>query len=112
MLRRPPRSTRTDTLFPYTTLFQAMRYSHPGHIAQRWSSLAVHVVRRPLAERRKPALLPLQQVFVPRESGAEPTAYPSALTRSPRVCPLFRSEERREGKECVSRCSSRWSSSH
>src|SRR3546814_8191690 len=24
MLRRPPRSTRTDTLFPYTTLFRAM----------------------------------------------------------------------------------------
>src|SRR3546814_16644266 len=23
MLRRPPRSTRTDTLFPYTTLFRA-----------------------------------------------------------------------------------------
>src|SRR3546814_7264017 len=23
MLRRPPRSTRTDTLFPYTTLFKA-----------------------------------------------------------------------------------------
>src|SRR3546814_7252853 len=27
MLRRPPRSTRTDTLFPYTTLFR----SPPGH---------------------------------------------------------------------------------
>src|SRR3546814_9277762 len=29
MIRRPPRSTRTDTLFPYTTLFR----SHPdiGH---------------------------------------------------------------------------------
>src|SRR3546814_10952142 len=27
MLRRPPRSTRTDTLFPYTTLFR----SHPGN---------------------------------------------------------------------------------
>src|SRR3546814_2580514 len=25
MLRRPPRSTRTDTLFPYTTLFRAGR---------------------------------------------------------------------------------------
>src|SRR3546814_7456642 len=25
MLRRPPRSTRTDTLFPYTTLFRSMR---------------------------------------------------------------------------------------
>src|SRR3546814_4623804 len=23
MIRRPPRSTRTDTLFPYTTLFQS-----------------------------------------------------------------------------------------
>src|SRR3546814_4908420 len=25
MLRRPPRSTRTDTLFPYTTLFRSER---------------------------------------------------------------------------------------
>src|SRR3546814_1353456 len=25
MLRRPPRSTRTDTLFPYTTLFRSFR---------------------------------------------------------------------------------------
>src|SRR3546814_6990556 len=25
MIRRPPRSTRTDTLFPYTTLFRAQR---------------------------------------------------------------------------------------
>src|SRR3546814_7510534 len=25
MNRRPPRSTRTDTLFPYTTLFQSLR---------------------------------------------------------------------------------------
>src|SRR3546814_1117937 len=24
MIRRPPRSTRTDTLFPYTTLFKAV----------------------------------------------------------------------------------------
>src|SRR3546814_20455475 len=29
MIRRPPRSTRTDTLFPYTTLFR----SHPLRIA-------------------------------------------------------------------------------
>src|SRR3546814_8301571 len=25
MIRRPPRSTRTDTLFPYTTLFRSMK---------------------------------------------------------------------------------------
>src|SRR3546814_18505000 len=28
MIRRPPRSTRTDTLFPYTTLFRSIP---PGH---------------------------------------------------------------------------------
>src|SRR3546814_7877474 len=28
MIRRPPRSTRTDTLFPYTTLFRSRR--RPG----------------------------------------------------------------------------------
>src|SRR3546814_10252808 len=27
MIRRPPRSTRTDTLFPYTTLFRSKRLS-------------------------------------------------------------------------------------
>src|SRR3546814_10718374 len=29
MLRRPPRSTRTDTLFPYTTLFRSLPRSSP-----------------------------------------------------------------------------------
>src|SRR3546814_2276418 len=28
MIRRPPRSTRTDTLFPYTTLFRSRRGVH------------------------------------------------------------------------------------
>src|SRR3546814_1803 len=27
MIRRPPRSTRTDTLFPYTTLFRSLDQS-------------------------------------------------------------------------------------
>src|SRR3546814_7906152 len=33
MIRRPPRSTRTDTLFPYTTLFRSLQLAllrHPG----------------------------------------------------------------------------------
>src|SRR3546814_1476672 len=30
MLRRPPRSTRTDTLFPYTTLFRSAPYYNGG----------------------------------------------------------------------------------
>src|SRR3546814_1979302 len=29
MIRRPPRSTRTDTLFPYTTLFRSRRDRPP-----------------------------------------------------------------------------------
>src|SRR3546814_19457665 len=28
MIRRPPRSTRTDTLFPYTSLFRSLRFRH------------------------------------------------------------------------------------
>src|SRR3546814_6000567 len=30
MIRRPPRSTRTDTLFPYTTLFRSVRSHEQG----------------------------------------------------------------------------------
>src|SRR3546814_4284258 len=30
MVRRPPRSTRTDTLFPYTTLFRSRRSTPPA----------------------------------------------------------------------------------
>src|SRR3546814_20750887 len=30
MIRRPPRSTRTDTLFPYTTLFRSHRHIEVG----------------------------------------------------------------------------------
>src|SRR3546814_9250526 len=32
MIRRPPRSTRTDTLFPYTTLFRSVLFNRPGDI--------------------------------------------------------------------------------
>src|SRR3546814_13248192 len=31
MIRRPPRSTRTDTLFPYTTLFRSVAVCNCGH---------------------------------------------------------------------------------
>src|SRR3546814_12035322 len=38
MIRRPPRSTRTDTLFPYTTLFRApTAKSHKGASGKRRS---------------------------------------------------------------------------
>src|SRR3546814_6953590 len=46
MIRRPPRSTRTDTLFPYTTLFRAIVADRvPARIAER--RLAVRGGRAP-----------------------------------------------------------------
>src|SRR3546814_7383221 len=35
MIRRPPRSTRTDTLFPYTTLFRSARRSEEATWQER-----------------------------------------------------------------------------
>src|SRR3546814_6131041 len=39
MVRRPPRSTRTDTLFPYTTLFRA-RADRSRHLREGRSQIA------------------------------------------------------------------------
>src|SRR3546814_9450161 len=33
MIRRPPRSTRTDTLFPYTTLFRSIHFNYKWALA-------------------------------------------------------------------------------
>src|SRR3546814_7143461 len=35
MIRRPPRSTRTDTLFPYTTLFRSLDHEDGPDLARR-----------------------------------------------------------------------------
>src|SRR3546814_7953198 len=50
MIRRPPRSTRTDTLFPYTTLFRSCREpgTHPS--SGRGASLKSSAVQRRPAE--------------------------------------------------------------
>src|SRR3546814_15270656 len=41
MLRRPPRSTRTDTLFPYTTLFRSLfQFRFDIAVAQSLENLA------------------------------------------------------------------------
>src|SRR3546814_1478881 len=52
MIRRPPRSTRTDTLFPYTTLFRS-DLRHVRHARRRRARLGDgdrrHAHRRPAA---------------------------------------------------------------
>src|SRR3546814_3886579 len=49
MIRRPPRSTRTDTLFPYTTLFRSV--PHAGRQDRRGCG-APHDRRGRLSEER------------------------------------------------------------
>src|SRR3546814_3495769 len=53
MKRRPPRSTRTDTLFPYTTLFRSHRAGDMATCAG-------------LATARQDEILQRRQVFVER----------------------------------------------
>src|SRR3546814_3268678 len=38
MIRRPPRSTRSDTLFPYTTLFRSHYAADPAGPIRDWRS--------------------------------------------------------------------------
>src|SRR3546814_953464 len=48
MLRRPPRSTRTDTLFPYTTLFRSEQAFANQGLAKQYGLLSVPIVLRGL----------------------------------------------------------------
>src|SRR3546814_9363698 len=53
MIRRPPRSTRTDTLFPYTTLFRSRSRSRaPGAAAVRRCAAFRATASRSRARRR------------------------------------------------------------
>src|SRR3546814_11710300 len=64
MRRRPPRSTRTDTLCPYTTLFRSSRISAggpeapPAHTSRgcnpRRRGMVVHRERSPLSDAAAP----------------------------------------------------------
>src|SRR3546814_2695930 len=53
MIRRPPRSTRTDTLFPYTTLFRFVGRQYRRHLAAR-RALDALPGRRPVCGARRP----------------------------------------------------------
>src|SRR3546814_15331361 len=103
MLRPPPKSTRTCPLFPYTTLFRSifrpvswlrgarfLRSRHAGIEATRIVATARRRIQQHLAV----------QPVIQREI----VGYG--------IVAVVRSEERREGQECVSTCRSRWSPDH
>src|SRR3546814_21120159 len=103
MIRRPPRSKRTDTLFPYPTLFRAL-----GEIGEEQRSRAGDAGQ---GDGELAAIRPDQSVDAdavdPYGFGAKPhPGGQQVLNRD------GRSEARRGGKEIVRTCSSRWSPDH
>src|SRR3546814_7195903 len=63
MIRRPPRSTRTDTLFPYTTLFrsahQKQHYNRTDEskFDNRVAGCVIKAALAGISERRKPTAI-------------------------------------------------------
>src|SRR3546814_13161200 len=68
MIRRPPRSTRTDTLFPYTTLFrsllQALDATPAGRLgkADNLGNLCCRPRRILLKQRQAASLVPVEML--------------------------------------------------
>src|SRR3546814_15834655 len=105
MIRRTPRSTRTDTLFPYTTLFRSpplgitriSDWLNPRGYKYRGRKFHVSNIHAVL---RNTAYVGVA-LYNKRDSKTGEQRLESE-----------RSEERRVGKECVSTCRSRWAPDH
>src|SRR3546814_21138815 len=135
MIRGPPRSTRTGTFFPYTTLFHTYSLcelegadfdklltgaqpprevrDEPLHVE---SDRPLSYPRRLIGRRRNGSNFPIEMSFVKMEGAHEThyTAFIRDLTEqdATKARLELRSEERRVGKEWVSTCRSRWSPYH
>src|SRR3546814_13844543 len=128
MIRRPPRSTRTDTLFPYTTLFRSLRN---GGVERLLAVFGVELeeVGRGLdggialqrGGRVLEALASIGHAFLAERFDALGSDLASFDERFDVLLVEFdgffgeldgvahsRSAERRVGKECVSKGRSRW----
>src|SRR3546814_14989273 len=105
MIRRPPRSTRTDTLFPYTTLFRSL-VPLQLRIARRLQ-VAQLLDRRAVLDDAQHAMQ-IAKILRPRLSQAIDQLRDHLEQRLREVHELLRSEARRVGNEGVSSGSSRW----
>src|SRR3546814_12233771 len=121
MIRRPPRSTLTDTLFPYATLFRSADGGADLRIAARPAEARARLLSEVLV--RVVAVITILLCHAP-EGGPRHCRCPETLseavvpglvpgTQCPRrlkILPLrgeafaARSEERRVGKGCVNTC--------
>src|SRR3546814_21060707 len=120
MIRRPPRSKRTDTLFPYTTLFR----SHPRfeEVAQQLVDYVkdAEVIIHNAAFDVKFLNAELTRAGLPKfnDMCAKITdsllyareLHPGRRNSLDALCERYgiRTEESLVGKECVRKCRSRW----
>src|SRR3546814_18676543 len=122
MIRLPPRSTRTDTRFPYTTLFRSADEEGQAPVIDRhWLNLYRSL---PVEQfDRRDALIVAQGFTTNLHRLNEKLLFRlhilccTARQSKRHYCKYkpfhcSRSEERRVGKECVSTCRSRWSPYH
>src|SRR3546814_15632065 len=132
MRRRHPRSTRTDTLFPYTTLFRSeekmllkLQQAIIGLNARAEQSSMFRTLRSTLVSGaaffRTPsnattAIAGMMEIEAKHRAETESWVNPEALASGKGgafdACDLRRSEASRVGKECVRPCRSRWSPAH
>src|SRR3546814_19683954 len=118
MIRRPPRSTRTDTLFPYTTLFRAIaraddhtegdeRHDAPQDAVEHALLFGRRIGRVERVHRAaSESLLPTPS---PSWAGKPPLFPETYLPLQARAAPSAsdRPEELRVGQEWVRACRSR-----
>src|SRR3546814_20924090 len=118
MLRRPPRSTRTDTLFPYTTLFRS-DWIETKAIYRALSGLGVsHEMQEVLCScqaARGGIAFKASIVIIGRRRAVHPVTLSNIsyagkgqrLHETSRNIEAASTEKRRVGKTCVGTCISR-----
>src|SRR3546814_13149062 len=100
MIRRPPRSTRTDTLFPYTTLFRSWGY----YPAAKGEALAVELERAlessPPQEQAANGTIDTASDFSSEHRGGiMPVSYTPAVERVARVLSGLKLSPNAEGAD-------------
>src|SRR3546814_17366967 len=91
MIRRPPRSTRTDTLFPYTTLFRSRGTGELNHSPQRGGRFLLRPTRQMARCAFKEITMPATNVNT--ASAAEIDAVPGLNGHGPEIV-RYREERR------------------
>src|SRR3546814_16916932 len=79
MIRRPPRSTRTDTLFPYTTLFRSQRQTaaNLGGLKMQATTLKILLSGAAILAPMQAAMA--QDAAAPEAPAAQAETYPGEI---------------------------------